>query len=161
VEFLRGTPFLVQLYFLFYVFPSYGLTFSALVTGIVGLGLYYSAYTAEIFRAGIEDIPPGQWEACLVLGLPLRRVWTGIILPQAVRTVIPVFGNYVIVMFKETALLSAITVTEVLAQANNVGYLQFRFTEPLTLAGILYLLVSYPAARGVRLLEKRMRLAVG
>jgi len=83
VEFIRGTPLLIQLYFLYYVLPTWGLTISALPTGIFGLGLFYSAYAAEIFRAGIEDLPAGQWEAALTLGLPVRRVWLGIILPQA------------------------------------------------------------------------------
>jgi polar amino acid transport system permease protein len=156
VEFLRGTPFLVQLYFLFYVFPTYGITLSAMATGILGLGLYYSAYAAEVFRAGIEMIPAGQWEASLTLGLPLQRVWARIILPQVLRTVTPMLGNYVIVMFKESALLSTITVMEVLAQATNVGFQQFRFVEPLTLAGWLYFLLSYPTARLFRAVEARL-----
>ena len=155
VEFLRGTPFLVQLYFLFYVLPTYGLTLPALQTGALGLGLYYSAYTSEVFRAGIEAVPAGQWESCLTLGLPLWRVWTGIILPQAMRISIPMLGNYVIVMFKETALLSTITVMEVTAQATNAGFRMFRFVEPLTLVGVLYFALSYPAARLVRALEAR------
>lgn len=156
VEFVRGTPFLVQLYFLFYVFPTYGVTMSAMLTGVVGLGLYYSAYMAEVFRAGIEGVPAGQWEASLALGLPLRRVWLGVVLPQALRTVTPILGNYVIVMFKESALLSTITVLELLARATDIGVQQFRFIEPLTLAGLLYFLVSYPAARFVRALEGRV-----
>jgi polar amino acid transport system permease protein len=155
VEFVRGTPFLIQLYFLFYVVPTWGLTMSALITGIVGIGLFNSAYVSEIYRAGIENIPTGQWEACLTLGLPLRRVWTGVILPQAVREVLPMLGNIVIVMFKETAVLSTITVFELLARAMDAGFLQFRFIEPLTLASVLYFVVSYTAASGVRLLEKR------
>ena len=155
VEFLRGTPFLVQLYFLFYVLPTYGLTLPALQTGALGLGLYYSAYTSEVFRAGIEAVPAGQWESCLTLGLPLWRVWAGIILPQAMWIAVPMLGNYVIVMFKETALLSTITVMELTAQATNAGFRTFRFVEPLTLVGLLYFLLSYPAARLVRALEHR------
>jgi polar amino acid transport system permease protein len=155
VEFLRGTPFLVQLYVLFYVLPGWGVSLSALVTGIVGLGVLNSAYSAEIYRAGIEDIPPGQWEAALTLGLPLPRVWLGIILPQAIRTVLPVFGNQVIAMFKETAVLSSITVLELLAQARSIGSIEFRYVEPLTLAGLMYVLVSYPATRLIRRLEMR------
>ncbi len=155
VEFLRGTPFLVQLYFIFYVFPTYGLTLSAMVTGILGLGLYFSAYIAEVYRAGIESVPTGQWEASLTLGLPVHRVWIGIILPQVLRVITPMLGNYLIVAFKETALLSTITVMEVLHEAMSAGFERFRFVEPLTMAGILYLLLSYPAARGVRALEER------
>jgi polar amino acid transport system permease protein len=155
VEFVRGTPFLIQLYFLFYVVPTWGLTLSALLTGIIGIGLFNSSYVSEIYRAGIEDIPVGQWEACLTLGLPIRRVWMGVILPQSIRTVLPMLGNVVINMFKETAVLSTITVFELLARAMDAGFLQFRFIEPLTLAGALYFVVSYTAARGVKLLEKQ------
>src|SRR6202021_98927 len=89
VQFLRGTPFLIQLYFVFYALPGYGVTLSALTTGILGLGLYYSAVASEVYRAGIENIADGQWEASLTLGLPIPWVWTRIILPQALRSVLP------------------------------------------------------------------------
>ena len=79
IQFVRGTPLLVQLYFLFFVFPNWGILLPPLTTGILGLGVFYSAYAAEIYRAGIEDLAPGQWEAALVLGLPIRRVWLGIV----------------------------------------------------------------------------------
>lgn len=155
VEFIRGTPLLIQLYFLFYVLPTWGLTVSALATGVIGLGLFFSAYTAEIYRAGIEDLPIGQWEAALTLGLPVRRAWIGIILPQAVRAVLPVLGNVVISMFKQTALLSTITVLELLAQGRSIGQMTYRFVEPLTLVGLFYFVVSYAAARGLRALEAK------
>jgi polar amino acid transport system permease protein len=155
VEFVRGTPFLVQVYFLFYVSPGLGITFSAFVTGIIALALFNSAYIAEVYRAGIEGIAVGQWEASLTLGLPVRRVWTGIVLPQALRTITPMLGNYVIVMFKETAVLSTITVMELLAQAMDAGFLRFRFIEPLTMAALLYFVVSYASAKGIRMLEAR------
>src|SRR5262249_38446784 len=116
VQFISGTPLLTQLYFLIYVLPTWGVSVSALATGIIALGLFFSAYTTEIYRAGIEDLPPGQWEAALTLGLPVRRVWTGIILPQAIRAVLPMLGNIVVSMFKQTALLSTITVLELLAR---------------------------------------------
>lgn len=155
VQFVRGTPFLVQLYFLFYVFPTWGVTFSAIATGIIGLGLFNSAYVAEIYRAGIEDVPTGQWEASLTLGLPVRRVWSGIVLPQALKAVLPMLGNVVISMFKETSILSTITVLELLAQGMDQGLLGFRFIEPLTLVGLFYFVISYTAAKGVRHLEAR------
>jgi len=155
VQFLRGTPFLVQLFFLFYVLPTWGVTFSPLVTGIIGLGLFNSAQASEIYRAGIEEIPAGQWEASLVLGLPIRRVWLGIVLPQSIHSVLPVLGNVVIGMFKETSVLSTITVFELTAQGMDVGFQYFRFIEPLTLVGIMYFIVSYAAALGIRHLEAR------
>ncbi len=153
VFFVRGTPLLVQIYFLFYVFPKWGLSMPALTTGIVALGIYYSAPTSEIYRAGIEEVAAGQWEAALVLGLPLRRVWLGIILPQAVKVVLPVMGNQVVAMFKETSLMSTITVMELLAESTNIGSINYRYVEPLTLAGFFYFVISYIAARGLRRLE--------
>jgi polar amino acid transport system permease protein len=155
VEFVRGTPLLVQLYFLFYVLPTWGMSFPAFATGVLGLGLFYSAYASEVYRAGIEELPPGQWEASLTLGLPLRRVWFGIVLPQAIRTVWPVLGNQVVAMFKETALLSTITVMELLAQAKNIGSIEFQYVEPLSLAGLIYFTISYAAARLLRRFETR------
>ena len=155
VELIRNTPFLVQLFFLFYVLPTWGITFSPLVTGIVGLGLFNSAQTSEIYRAGIEDVPRGQWEAALTIGLPLKRVWLGIILPQTFHRVLPVLGNVIISMFKETSVLSTITVFELLAQGVDIGFQRFRFIEPLTMVGMMYFVISYAAARGVRFLEAR------
>ena len=155
VEFVRGTPLLIQLYFLFFIFPSYGITLPALQTGIIGLGIYYSAYASEVYRAGIEGVPRGQWEASLALGLPLRRVWLGIVLPQAMRFAIPVFGNFVISMFKESAILSTISVLELMGQANIIGAETARYVEPLSMAALIFLCISYPAARLVRVLEAR------
>lgn len=156
VQFVRGTPLLVQAFFLFYVFPSYGLTLPALTTGIIAIGVHYAAYTAEVYRAGIESVPRGQWEAATALSLPLRRRWTGVVLPQAIRAVVPSLGNYVIAMFKDSAILAAITVVELLNTATAIGSDSFRYLEPLTLAGLLYFLVSYPAAKLIRQLEQRL-----
>jgi polar amino acid transport system permease protein len=155
VQFVRGTPLLVQLYFLFYIFPEWGVSLSAFATGVLGLGVCYSAYTTEIYRAGIENLPAGQWEAALTLGLPIRRVWLGIVLPQSIRTIVPMLGNQVIGMFKESSLLSTITVMELLAQGNNIGSINFRYVEPLTMVGALYFVISYTAARLVRGTEAR------
>jgi polar amino acid transport system permease protein len=155
VQFVRGTPLLVQLYFLFYIFPEWGVSLSAFATGVLGLGVCYSAYTTEIYRAGIENLAAGQWEAALTLGLPIRRVWLGIVLPQSIRTILPMLGNQVIGMFKESSLLSTITVMELLAQGNNIGSINFRYVEPLTMVGALYFVISYIAARLVRGSEAR------
>lgn len=155
IEFLRGTPFLVQLYFAFYVLPYYGIIFSPLTTGTVALGIYGSARAAEFYRAALNTIPVGQWEACLTLGLPIRRVWSGIIFPQMWPIAVPMLGNLVIAMFKDTAVLSTITVLELVARAKNAGFQSFRYLEPLTIAGLLFWVVSYAAARGIRYLENR------
>ncbi len=156
VYFVRGTPLLIQAYCVFFILPMYGVQFSPLVTGIVVIGLNYSAYTAEVYRAGIGDVARGQWEAASALSMPAGATWTRIILPQAIRTVIPALGNYLIQMFKDSAVLSAITVFELLAHAQAIGSSSFRYLEPLTLAGLLFFLVSYPSSQIVRLLERRL-----
>ena len=157
IEFVRSTPLLIQIFVLYYLLPpTTGITMSAFVTGVVALGVHYSCYTSEVYRAGIEAIPKGQWEAATALSLPRGRVWTGIILPQAVPRVIPALGNYTISMFKETPLLLAIGVLDVLNRAKEVGAETFRVVEPYTMAGVLFLLVSYPASILVRRLERRV-----
>jgi len=156
VEFVRSTPLLVQLFFLYFVLPDLGIRFDAFTTGVIGLGLHYACYTAEVYRAGIEAVPKGQWEACTALSLPRSRVWAGVILPQAVPRVLPALGNYMISMFKETPLLLAISVLELVGAAREAGSDTFRYIEPFTLAGIFFLLVSYPAGVLVRRLERRV-----
>lgn len=155
VEFIRSTPLLVQLFFLFFALPSLGLTFSALVTGVIGLGVHYSSYTSEVYRAGIADVPTGQWEAATALNLPRRRVWFGVVLPQAVRKVIPTLGNYLIAMFKDSPLLLAITVPEMLHTAYDVGAKSLRFLEPMTIVGVLFVIVSVLSSLLLRRLEFR------
>lgn len=105
VEFIRGTPLLVQLYFLFYILPDLGILLSPLTAGVIGLSLHYSAYTAEVYRAGIDNIPSGQWEAAKAVNLTPRQTWTHIIVPQAIQPMIPALANYFVAMFKETPLL--------------------------------------------------------
>lgn len=155
VVFVRGTPLLVQAYCAFFVLPAYGMSFDAFTTGAVVIGINYSAYMAEVYRSGIQGIPKGQWEAATALSLPAGRVWGRIILPQALRTVVPMLGNYFIQMFKDSAVLSAITVVELMATAQAIGSSNFRYIEPLTLAALLFLVVSYPASRLVNRLERR------
>jgi polar amino acid transport system permease protein len=156
VEFVRDTPLLVQLYFLYFVIlPAAGLPLSALWTGIIGIGANYSAYTAEVYRAGIEGVPKGQWEAARALNFSVWQTWTAIILPQAIPKVIPALGNYLIAMFKDTPILSSIGVLEMLEQAQIIGSETFRYLEPMTEVGLLFLLVSYPSSRLVRRLEAR------
>ena len=156
VQFVRGTPLLVQAYTAFFVLPAYGLRFSAVVTGVIVMGVNYSAYCAEVYRAGIQDVPRGQWEAATALSLPAHSTWARVILPQAIRSVVPVLGNYLVQMFKDSAVLSAITVFELLNAAQSIGSSNFRYLEPLTLAGLLFFLVSFPASHFFRTLERRL-----
>ncbi|WP_234543654.1 ectoine/hydroxyectoine ABC transporter permease subunit EhuD [Streptomyces shenzhenensis] len=155
-EFVRNTPLLVQLFFLFYVLPEWGLTFSALTTGVFAIGLHYSTYTMQVYRAGIEAVPAGQWEAATALSLPARRTWFAVILPQAVRRVVPPLGNYVISMLKDTPILVSITVLEMLGQARLFSQQHFQFTEPLTVIGVAFVVISYLASLLLRTLERRL-----
>ncbi|RFU38952.1 ectoine/hydroxyectoine ABC transporter permease subunit EhuD [Actinomadura logoneensis] len=154
-EFIRSTPLLVQLFFIFYVLPSWGLTLGALTAGIVGLGLHYSTYTAEVYRAGIDDVARGQWEAARALNLPRRRVWTAVVLPQAVRRIVPTLGNYLIALFKDTPFLFGITVAELLATAFDEGAHTLKYLEPITVAGLFFIIVSTVSSLVLRRLEKR------
>ncbi len=159
IQFMRNTPLLVQLYFVFYVLPLVGLTFDALATGIVGLGLNYSAYIAEVYRAGIEGVPTGQWEASTALGFSARHTWTRVVLPQAIPPMVPVLGNYLIGMFKDTPLLATITIPEMFGAAEQVAGVTYRYNEPYTLVGLIFLLLSYPASLAVRHLEAKTAVA--
>lgn len=159
VQFVRGTPLLIQAYCAFFILPSYGLSFSPLVTGTIVIGLNYSAYTAEVYRSGIEDVQPGQWEAATALNLPAGVTWRRIILPQAVRSVIPALGNYLVQMFKDSAVLSAITVFELLAHARSIGSSSYRYIEPLTIAGLLFLIVSIASAQLIQRMDRHHALS--
>jgi polar amino acid transport system permease protein len=156
LEFVRSTPIPVQLFFLFYVLPEYGLTWDAEIIGVLCLGLHYACYYAEVYRAGIDAVPKGQWEACTALSIPQRYVWQRVVLPQALRNVLPSLGNYVISMFKETPFLVLISVPEMVTEAQDLGARNFDYVEPLTIAGLIFLAASYPAAVALRRLEKRL-----
>lgn len=157
VEFIRGTPLLVQLYFLFYVLPDLGILLSPLTAGVIGLGLHYGTYTAEVYRAGIDNTPRGQWEAAKACNLNAYQIWRHIILPQAIPPMIPALANYFVAMFKETPLLSAITVIELMNQARSIANFNYRYLEPMTLVGVLFLCISLVAVPALHMLERRYR----
>ena len=156
-EFIRGTPLLVQLYFIFYVLPDIGIRLSPLTAGVIGMGIHYATYTAEVYRAGIENVPRGQWEAAKATNLTTRQAWIHVVLPQAIPPMIPALANYFIAMFKETPLLSAITVLELMNQARSVANFNYRYLEPMTLVGAFFLVISLIAVVGLRYLERRFR----
>lgn len=154
-EFIRRTPLLVQLYFLFYVLPDIGIFLSPFLAGVIGLGLHFSTYTSEVFRAGIENVPKGQWDASRALNYSPVQAWQHVILPQAIPPMIPPLANYLIVMFKETPLLAAITVVELFNAANIYSNSHYKYLEPMTLVGAFFLLVSVPSAIAAIKLERR------
>lgn len=155
VEFIRGTPLLVQLYFIFYVLPDIGIRLPPLAAGVIGMGLHYATYFAEVYRGGIEAVPRGQWEAARATNLTTRQAWVHVVLPQAIPPMIPAMANYLLAMFKETPLLSAITVLEMMSQARILANSTYRYVEPMTLVGVFFLVVSLISVGGLRWLERR------
>ncbi|PFG44300.1 amino acid ABC transporter membrane protein 2 (PAAT family) [Isoptericola jiangsuensis] len=153
VDFVRMTPLLVQLVFVYLLSPP---QVPALVIGFVVLGVHYATYMSEVYRAGIEAVPPGQWEAATALNMTRARTWRAVILPQAVRNTLPGLGNYAISMFKETPFLFAIGIVEMYTQAQSYGANTFSYIEPLTMVGLLFLLISYPTSLLVRRMEVRL-----
>lgn len=154
-EFIRSTPLLVQLYALYYVLPQFGVSLPALAAGVLGLGLHYATYVSEVLRAGIDAVPKGQWQAARATHLSPRDTWTRVILPQAVPPMIPALANRLIAIFKETPLLAAITVPEVLLVARQLGDANFRYLEPYTEVGLLFLIASLVASAAASALERR------
>lgn len=150
---IRNTPLLVQLYFVFYVLPSFGITIGALAAGILGLSLHYSAFIAEVYRAGIGAVPVGQFEAADALGLRTLQKWALVIAPQALKPILPVLGNYLIGMFKETPILATITVIELFGAAQDVAGKTYRYNEPYTLVALIFLAISIPCSLLVRRLD--------
>jgi polar amino acid transport system permease protein len=156
LEFIRSTPIPIQLFFVFYAFPAVGVELSALATGILVLGVHYACYMSEVYRAGIDAIPKGQWEACTALSLSPRRTWRAVVLPQVVRRILPSTGNQVIALFKETPFLIVIGVSEMVTTAYQYGSQSYRSIEPITIAGVIFLLASYPTSVLMRKLETRL-----
>ena len=155
-EFIRDTPLLVQLFFLYYVLPDYGLVLPAFLTGALALGVQYSAYTAEVYRAGLESVLRGQIEAARALDLSPMRIFCVIVLPQAVPRIIPALGNYLVSIMKDVPVLSVVSVLEVLNVAKIIGDRTFNYLIPLSMVGGLYLLLTILASAGVRYLDTRL-----
>lgn len=156
VEFIRSTPLLIQIFFLYYVMPEFGLTLSAMLTGVLALGLHYGAYCSEVYRAGLENVPKGQWEASVALNLSPWTTFKDVILPQAIPPVVPALGNYLVALFKETPLLSVIAVMELMQTAKILGSESFQYTEPITLVGLFFLALSLISAALIRQLEQHL-----
>ncbi|MFD2627267.1 ectoine/hydroxyectoine ABC transporter permease subunit EhuD [Oceanobacillus kapialis] len=159
MEFIRSTPPLVQLFFIFYAWPmvpGIGMTLSPFTSAVLGLGLHFSTYIGEVYRSGIEGVEKGQWEASRALNFSTRQKWLKVILPQAIPPTIPMLGNYLIIMFKEVPLASTIGVVGILHMANSYGAQYWAYLEPLTIVAILFLLLSYPSAILINVLERRM-----
>lgn len=161
VEFIRSTPLVLQIFFVFYVGPQFGIELSPWTSGMLAIGLHYAAYLSEVYRAGIDAVPRGQWEACRALNLSTRDTYFRIVIPQALVPAVPGMGNYLVGILKDTPMLSAIGVVELMHAANAIGSENYRFLEPFTLVGLIFLFISLPTAGLVKLFESRLRLGLG
>jgi len=155
-EFIRDTPLLIQLFFLYYVLPEFGLVLPAFLTGALALGIQYSAYLSEVYRAGIEAVAKGQHEASRALNLAGARTFSHIVLPQAIPRIIPAMGNYLVSIMKDVPILSVVTVLELLNVATIIGDRTFNYLVPLSMVGGIYLALTLVASALVRLIDKNL-----
>ena len=155
INIIRGIPIIVQLFYIYFVLPDFGITLSALQAAVIGLGIAYSAYQAENFRAGIEAIDYGQVEAAQSIGMGWGLMMRRVILPQAVRIVLPPYGNTMIMMLKDSSQASTITVAELALQGKLIASATFQNSTVFTLVALLYLTMSIPLILVVGWLEKR------
>ena len=161
VEFIRSTPLLIQLFFVYFVLPQFGITLSAWVCGMITIGLHFGTYLSEVYRGALEGVPKTQWEACRALNFSTFYTYRKIVLPQAFPIAIPGMGNYLVGIFKDTPLLSTIGVAELFHAATAVGGYHYRYLEPYTIVGLIFLMLSIPAAIWIRKIEKNVNLAQG
>ena len=161
IEFIRSTPLLIQLFFVYFVLPQFGITLSAWVCGMITIGLHFGTYLSEVYRGALEGVPKTQWEACRALNFTTFYTYRRIVLPQAFPIAIPGMGNYLVGIFKDTPLLSTIGVAELFHAATAVGGYHYRYLEPYTIVGIIFLILSVPAAMGIRKLESSVNKSQG
>lgn len=156
VEIIRGSPLILQLFYIYYVFPSLGVKLTPIEAGLLGISINYGAYLSEVFRSGIAAVQRGQWESALALGMSRNHTLRRIILPQAFRIVIPPIGNYFIALFKDTALVSTISIADLMFKGQLLANETFQYIRVYTTVFAIYIVISVPASRLVRLLEKRL-----
>ena len=157
INILRGIPIIVQLFYIYFVLPDFGLSLTAVQAAIIGLGIAYSAYQAENFRAGIEAVDRGQVEAALSIGMGWWMTMRRVILPQAVKIALPPYGNIMIMMLKDSSQASTITVAELALQGKLIASSTFKNTSVYTMVALMYLALSLPLILLVRHLEGKAR----
>jgi polar amino acid transport system permease protein len=157
INILRGIPIIVQLFYIYFVMPDFGLSLTAVQAAIIGLGIAYSAYQAENFRAGIEAVDRGQVEAALSIGMGWGMTMRRVILPQAIRIALPPYGNIMIMMLKDSSQASTITVAELALQGKLIASSTFKNTSVYTLVALMYLALSLPLILMVRHFEAKGR----
>ena len=161
VEFIRSTPLVLQIFFVFYVGPQFGIRLSPWTSGMIAIGLHYAAYLSEVYRGGLDSVPKGQWEACRSLSMSTRDTYFRIIIPQALPPALAGMGNYLVGIFKDTPMLSVIGVAELMHAANAIGSEHYRFLEPYTMVGLIFLAISLPSAGLIRMFEGWVRKKLG
>ncbi len=156
---IRGTPLLIQLFLIYFGLPSLGLNLPAFAAGIIGLSINSSGYVGEIVRGGIEAVPKGQWEASKVLGLSYVKTMRFIILPQAIRNMLPAIGNEFVTLIKESSLLSTLAITELTMVGQQVRSVTYASFETFILVGIVYLIMTSSTSFLLQYVENKWKVA--
>ncbi|TCG07850.1 amino acid ABC transporter permease [Paraburkholderia steynii] len=156
INLIRGLPIIVQLFYIYFVLPDMGVQLSAFQAGVIGLGIAYSAYQAENFRAGIEAIDHGQIEAAHAIGMRGPLIMRRVVLPQAFRIALPPYGNTLVMLLKDSSVASTITVAEITRAGQLIASSTFQNMTVYTLVAVLYLVLSLPLMFSVNQLGKRL-----
>lgn len=161
VEFIRSTPLIVQLFFVYFVGPQFGVELSAWTSAMITIGLHYGTYLSEVYRGGLEAVPRGQWEACRALNMSAPRTYFRVVIPQALPASLPGMSNYLVGIFKDTPMLSTIGVAELMHTANALGAETYRYLEPYSMVGFIFLIISLPTAAALRKVETLVAKSLG
>jgi His/Glu/Gln/Arg/opine family amino acid ABC transporter permease subunit len=156
VELVRGTPALTQLFLIYFGLASAGVALSAFIAAVIGLGLNYAAYMSEVYRAGIDAVHRGQREAALAIGMTNALAMRSIIMPQALRIIVPPMANYAVSLLKDTSVASLISAPELMLRARDLSSEYFMPMELYLLVGAMYLVMAYPLGKAAQYLEARM-----
>jgi polar amino acid transport system permease protein len=156
IEFLRSTPLLIQIYFLYFVLPHWGIALSPFVTGVLAMSVHYGCYMSEVYRSGLDDLPKGQWDAAIAVGFNRFDVYRCMVIPQVIPRIVPAAGNFLVYMFKDSPLLASISVAETMFVAAQIGADRFQYLEPITLCGLIFLGLSLGGSALTRLVEWRI-----
>lgn len=158
INIIRGTPLLVQMFYVYFVLPDLGIHLTALQAGIAGMSICYGAYHAEIFRAGIMSIPRGQWEAAKAIGMRSPQIMARVILPQAARVILPPIGTSFIILLKDSSLASAITVRELTRSGQLLASTTFENLRVFSLVALIYILMTQVLAWLIHWAERKYRI---
>ncbi|MDR3355277.1 MAG: amino acid ABC transporter permease [Synergistaceae bacterium] len=156
---IRGTPALTQLFFIYFGLPTIGINLSGMASGVIGLSLNSAGYVGEIVRGGIEGVPAGHWEASRVLGLSYGKSMRFVILPQAVRSMLPALGNEFVTLIKESSLLSTLAITELTMAGQQVRSVTYASFETFIVVGAIYLALTSITGFALRRVEKKWNVA--